>query len=81
MLYVYILRSIKHPKQTYIGATEDLNKRLADHNEGRGAAHTNKFAPWEILVAIRFADHKRGWEFESYLKTGSGKAFIARHFL
>ncbi|MBP9892350.1 MAG: GIY-YIG nuclease family protein [Planctomycetes bacterium] len=81
MLYVYILRSFKHPRQTYIGATEDLNGRLADHNEGRGAAHTNKFAPWEILVAIRFADHAKGWAFERYLKGGSGKAFISRHFL
>lgn len=81
MLYVYILRSVKHPRQTYIGATEDLNKRLSDHNEGRGALHTNKFAPWEIVVAIRFSDHAKAWAFERYLKGGSGKAFISRHFL
>jgi len=43
--YVYILRSIAHPKQIYIGYTHDLKTRLAQHNAGK-SAHTSKFAPW-----------------------------------
>ena len=34
MFYTYILRSISHPEQRYIGSTSDLRKRLAKHNEG-----------------------------------------------
>lgn len=33
MFYVYVLRSISHPEQTYIGFTEDLRIRLACHNK------------------------------------------------
>ena len=31
MFYTYILRSINHPNQRYIGSTADLKSRLAKH--------------------------------------------------
>lgn len=31
MYYVYLLRSIPFPEQTYIGQTEDLKTRLSTH--------------------------------------------------
>ena len=34
MFYTYILRSISHPDQRYIGSTDDLKARLAKHNAG-----------------------------------------------
>ena len=34
MFYTYILRSISHPEQRYIGSTSDLKSRLAKHNAG-----------------------------------------------
>lgn len=80
MFYVYVLRSFANPKQVYTGITEDLNQRIKDHNEGK-SVHTNKFKPWECVVAIRFADETKAREFERYLKTGSGRAFLKRHFL
>jgi len=45
--YVYILRSINFPKQTYIGFTSDLKKRIKKHNEG-GSPHTSKYKPWKM---------------------------------
>ncbi|PIR43937.1 hypothetical protein COV24_00040 [candidate division WWE3 bacterium CG10_big_fil_rev_8_21_14_0_10_32_10] len=39
MYYTYILRSIKYPKETYIGKTPNLKARLKKHNEG-GSKHT-----------------------------------------
>ena len=33
MWYVYLLVSIDHPAQHYVGLTRDLKKRLRDHNE------------------------------------------------
>lgn len=80
MFYVYILRSIEHPKQTYTGLTENLNQRITDHNEGK-SVHTRTFKPWECIVAIRFVDEQPARAFEKYLKTGSGRAFQKRHFL
>ena len=34
MFYTYIIRSIAHPDQRYIGHTADLRQRLAKHNKG-----------------------------------------------
>ena len=80
MLYVYILRSIDHPTQTYIGITEDVNARLKKHNEG-GSPHTARFRPWEVVTFVAFADESKARDFERYLKSGSGRAFSQKHFL
>jgi putative endonuclease len=39
--YVYLLRSLSYPDQKYVGITEDLKKRHADHNNGL-SKHTAK---------------------------------------
>lgn len=78
-MYVYLLRSKSHPGQRYIGLTEDLKKRLTEHNAGR-SPHTKKFRPWELVVAVYFSDPEKADAFEGYLKHGSGHAFANRHF-
>jgi len=78
-MYVYLLRSKSHPGERYIGITADLKARLAEHNAGR-SPHTRKFRPWQVEVAIYFADAARAEDFERYLKHGSGHAFANRHF-
>ena len=78
MHYVYILRSVEHPKQKYVGSTNDLMKRIAEHNAGK-SIHTNKFKPWMIEVYFAFSILEVAERFEKYLKSGSGRAFAARH--
>ena len=70
MFYTYILRSLSHPEQRYIGSTSDLKVRLAKHNAG-AVPHTTKFKPWKIEAYFAF---------ETYLKSGSGREFAKRHF-
>ena len=53
MFYTYIIRSVNHPDQRYIGSTSDLRKWLAKHNEG-GVPHTAPFKPWKLEVYIAF---------------------------
>jgi len=79
MKYVYLLESISNPSKRYIGITRNLSSRLKEHNAGK-SPHTAKFKPWKLVVAIRFADHKKAEAFEKYLKAGSGHAFAKRHF-
>jgi len=79
MKYVYLLRSIPFPNQRYIGITDDLKKRLDNHNSG-GSPHTSKFRPWKVVVAMRFEEDSKAAAFEQYLKSGSGRAFVNRHF-
>ena len=78
MFYVYIIQSISEPKQTYIGSTEDLRARVAQHNSGK-SIHTNKFKPWAVAVYVALPDRHLAEKFERYLKTGSGRAFAKRH--
>ena len=79
MWYVYIIRSISHPEERYIGTTDDLDDRLARHNRG-GYKHTTHHRPWQLDVVTGFADRARAAAFERYLKTGSGFSFAKRHF-
>jgi putative endonuclease len=80
MHYVYLLKSQSCPKQPYVGSTRDLRQRFKEHNEGR-SPHTAKFRPWTLIAYIAFAEEKTAIAFEKYLKSGSGRAFIRRHFL
>lgn len=74
MKYVYLIRSLKSPNQTYVGLTSDVKKRLAAHNAGQ-SPHTSKYKPWQLVVFVGFLDELKATEFEKYLKSGSGRAF------
>jgi predicted GIY-YIG superfamily endonuclease len=76
---VYLLQSEQHPQQQYVGQTRDLRQRLKEHNEGR-SPHAAKFYPWILVTHFAFAREKTAIAFEKYLKSGSGRAFIKRHF-
>jgi predicted GIY-YIG superfamily endonuclease len=78
MKYVYLLKSISHPSERYIGLTSNLKRRPLEHNAGK-SSHTSKFAPWKAVVAVRFEDDGKAEAFERYLKSGSGRAFANRH--
>ena len=80
MFYTYILRSLSHPSQRYIGSTADLRKRLEKHNRGE-VPHTSKFTPWNVENYIAFETREKALAFEMYLKSGSGRAFANKHFL
>ena len=79
MFYVYLIKSISHPEQKYIGQTDDLKRRLEQHNAGY-SIHTAKYKPWELVNYFAFSSKDAALEFEQYLKTGSGHAFAKRHF-
>lgn len=76
---VYLLESISHPGERYVGKTTDLWAGLRDHNAGK-STYTTRFTPWQLVVAVRFEDDARADAFERYLKSGSGHAFAKRHF-
>ena len=78
MKYVYLIRSISHPDQRYIGLASDLKARLAKHNEG-SSPHTSKYKPWELVKFIGFGDDAKAAAFEQYPKSGSGRAFANKH--
>ena len=79
MHYVYILESAIEPAERYVGRSDDLRGRIADHNAGK-SPHTAKHRPWNLVCYFAFADETRAVAFERYLKSGSGREFRRRHF-
>lgn len=79
MKYVYMLQSESAPDRHYIGCTHDLKERLAQHNRGE-SFHTKKFIPWKLVGYVAFSDYAKADKFETYLKSGSGRAFAKKHF-
>ena len=80
MHYVYIIVSLPQPKRYYVGMTDQVSRRLIQHNEGN-VKSTAGFKPWRLRTAICFSTKDRAVEFERYLKTGSGIAFLRKRFL
>lgn len=72
--FVYILKSIEHDK-TYVGITNNLERRLTEHNDGK-SIYTRKFKPWEIVYKEEVLDRKSAREKEKYFKTAAGRRKI-----
>ena len=79
MTYVYLIESVRYQGHHYVGLTDDLKQRFAQHNEGK-SPHTRKFKPWNLIAYTAFADPPTAVAYEKYLKSGSGKTFLKRHF-
>lgn len=73
MYYVYIAQSQKD-ESLYIGATQDLKRRLQEHNSGK-AKYSNAKRPYELIWYGAFKDKAKAYNFEEYLKSSSGHAF------
>ena len=77
LYFVYLLRSILDPDRVYVGMTENLDQRLAEHNAGK-SKHTSKYVPWREETYVASTDHQKAVDFERYLKTSSGIAFARK---
>ncbi len=78
MYYVYVLRCVD--KRTYIGCSEDLKDRLDRHAKAQIPA-TKERLPVKLIAYFAFNDKYTAFNFEKYLKTGSGRAFLRRRIL
>ena len=66
--FVYVLGSKNKSRfRTYVGWTNDLNKRLNKHNSGQGARFT-KGRKWELLYVEKYETRREAMSREWYLK-------------
>lgn len=54
MFYVYLLRSLKYD-ETYVGSTNNLRRRLVEHNDGTSFS-TKRYKPWVLMYYEAFSD-------------------------
>ena len=80
MKIVYILVSEKDPMRYYVGLTDDLERRLREHN-GALSGYSKRYALWKVRTYITFENEDQAVLFEKYLKSGSGFAFLKKRFI
>ncbi|WP_343524895.1 GIY-YIG nuclease family protein [Pedobacter sp.] len=57
MFYLYILYSSSSDKY-YVGYTEDAEKRLSEHNNGKRTTYTSKHRPWILKKSIALGENR-----------------------
>ena len=66
--YVYFIKTLDgYPTKTYVGYTNNLNKRLEKHNSNLGAKSTKGYK-WEFVYKKKFYLKSKALSFEYKLK-------------
>ena len=74
MHYTYILKS-KKSGRWYTGSTEDLRKRLNQHNQNK-SRYTKKRGPYELIYYEACINKEDAEMREKYLKSTIGKRYL-----
>jgi putative endonuclease len=64
--FVYIVRC--RDGTLYTGITRDVNRRIIEHNSGRGAKYTRGRGPVELLSSVRVGDRSSALRLELLVK-------------
>ncbi len=67
MWYVYILKTLKG--QLYTGMTNNIEKRLRRHKQGRGARFTRIFGVDQLVYSYEFSTRVEAMRREAKIKT------------
>ena len=78
MFYIYILKSLKD-NRTYVGYTNDLERRLFEHNSGKNIATKNR-RPLELIFSEQFETSAEAKKRELYWKSGGGRRKLKNLF-
>jgi putative endonuclease len=76
MFYVYVLLSLKN-NRFYVGRTNDLKKRIQEHNQGLNSS-TKPYRPWKLIYYEASLEQTDSIRRERYLKTTQGHRLLQR---
>ena len=79
MYFVCILQSLKDDR-TYVGYTNNLDKRLKRHNAGLVPATKHRI-PLKLIYSEQFETAKEAKGREKYYKNGGGRKRMKQMFL
>ena len=78
--FVYVLRSKANGGKFYAGLTENVERRLNEHNSGR-SKFTSAYIPWKVVHIESFSTRTEARTREKYFKIGAGRKFIKKLML
>ena len=79
MYYVYVLSSIRY-KKSYTGTTDNIQRRLDEHNTGK-TPYSRRYKPWKLIHYEQFPTLSEARKRESYYKSGAGRNKLKEIFL
>ncbi len=74
MYYIYVIKSKKDGKM-YTGFSNDLRKRLWQHDNGK-STYTKGRGPFSLIYYEASLDQDDALAREKYLKSGKGKRYL-----
>jgi putative endonuclease len=74
MYFLYVIES-EINKFLYVGITNDINKRLKEHNSGKTKS-TKGYTPWKLVYSENFENRLDARKKEIYYKSGCGKEYL-----
>ncbi len=77
--YVYIVKSKEGFH--YTGFTEDLEKRLIEHNEKDLSFWTKRGTNWKLIYTEEFENKTEALKREKWFKTGVGRDFLRKNII
>lgn len=76
MYYAYVLKSLS-ANHFYIGYTNNLERRLKYHNNGK-VNWTRRYRPWKIIYSEQFENKNEAIRKEKYFKTHAGRNWLKK---
>lgn len=74
MIFIYVIKS-RNKKFRYVGITNDVFKRIRDHNSGKNKS-TAPYGPFDLKLKEGYADYQEARKREIFLKSGQGRRFL-----
>jgi putative endonuclease len=74
MFYVYVIKSQEGLR--YTGMTEDLEKRLTEHNDKLLSFWTKRGSHWKVVYTEEYTTKAEALKREKWLKSGVGREFL-----
>ncbi|MCL6494962.1 MAG: GIY-YIG nuclease family protein [Ignavibacterium sp.] len=75
MYTVYAIYSEQFNK-IYIGQTENLERRMFEHNNGLLSLYSKRYKPWKVVYTEEYLTRAEAMKRERQLKSQKGREFI-----
>lgn len=75
MYYTYVLKSKKN-NRFYVGSTNDLKRRLEEHNSGIGGKYTRDNRPFDLIFYEACNDYTLAKKSKVFYKSGYGREIL-----
>ncbi|WP_205508141.1 GIY-YIG nuclease family protein [Longitalea arenae] len=72
MYFVYILYSVSSGK-TYVGYSNNVERRLHEHNVTESSGFTLRYRPWTLIRTEQYSSKQEARTREKFLNTGRGR--------